>query len=80
MPHGPVTLWLAYRREIARSARVKHVIGWIEDIFDQRTQPWYRQEYVAPSEFQPELERHLAQRGLEADRPAAPLDVTRRRA
>lgn len=80
MPNGPVTLWLAYRREIARSTRVKHVVGWIEEIFDPKTQPWYRHEYVAPSEFQPELERHLARRGLAAERPAAPLDVTRRRA
>ncbi len=57
---GPVTLWLTYRREMARSARVKHVIAWLEDVFDQKAQPWYREEYVHPSEFQPELERYLA--------------------
>jgi len=59
---GPVAMWLATRRELAKSARVKQVVAWLDDIFDQRTQPWYREEYVSPAEFAPDLERHLARR------------------
>ena len=75
--HGPITMWLSYRRELARSARVKHVTGWLEEVFDQKTQPWYRKEYVAPTDFQPELERYFARRGLTAPEAA---DPRRRRA
>lgn len=77
--HGPVTLWLGYRRELARSARVKGVIGWLEDIFDQKTQPWYRKEYIPPEDFQAELERHLSARGLATAAPT-PLNNSRRHA
>ena len=80
---GPVTLWLAKRREIARSARVKQVAAWLEEVFDQRTQPWYREEYVSPAEFAPELERHLARRrgGAAAPPPPpTPIHAPRRRA
>lgn len=58
----PVTLWLVQRREIVRSARVRQVVAWLEEIFDQTTQPWYREEYVPPSEFQEELAAYLARR------------------
>jgi DNA-binding transcriptional LysR family regulator len=76
---GPVTLWLSYRRELARSARVKHVIAWLEDVFDQKTQPWYREEYVHPSDFQPELERYLARyRSAEPEAKVADLHPQRR--
>src|SRR5690606_33030317 len=56
---GPVTLWMVRRREIAKSARVKQVAAWLEEVFDQKTQPWYREEYIAPADFAPELERFL---------------------
>jgi DNA-binding transcriptional LysR family regulator len=58
----PVILWLVQRREIVRSARVRQVVAWLEDVFDQSTQPWYREEYVPPAEFQEELARYLARR------------------
>ena len=71
--NGPVIMWLVQRREMMRSARVKKVVAWLEDVFDQSTQPWYREEYVPPSEFQPELARYLARRrGGPAEVPAQP--------
>ena len=74
---GPVTLWLAQRREIARSVRANQVIAWLEEVFDQKTQPWYREEYVSPAEFAPELQRYLARRrGAEPE----PLQPSRKRA
>lgn len=72
--NSPVTLWLVQRREMMRSARVKKVVAWLEEVFDQ-TLPWYREEYVPPSEFQAELTRYLARRrGGPSEVPAsAPL-------
>lgn len=68
---GPVTMWLVQRREMMRSARVKKVVAWLEDVFDQRTQPWYREEFVPPAEFQEELKRYIARRrGLSIEPPA----------
>lgn len=70
---GPVTLWMAKRREMAKSQRVRRVLEWLDEVFDQKTQPWYREEYVSPEEFAPELERYLVRRRGAA---AAPAEVT----
>jgi DNA-binding transcriptional LysR family regulator len=76
--HGPITMWLVQRREMARSARVKKVVAWLEEVFDQNTQPWYREEYVPPSEFQDELKRYVAKRrGLSVE-PVAPTPLRER--
>jgi DNA-binding transcriptional LysR family regulator len=78
---GPVALWLVQRQEIVKSARVRQVVAWLEEVFDQRTQPWYREEYISPTEFAPELARHLERRrGAEAPAPAAPQQPARERA
>ena len=68
----PVTMWIVQRREIIRSARVKKVVAWLEEVFDQGAQPWFREEYVPPSEFQEELARYLARRRGEAVDNATP--------
>jgi DNA-binding transcriptional LysR family regulator len=79
MRHGPVTLWLAYRRELARSTRVRQVVAWLEEVFDPKAQPWYREDYVSPAEFAPELERHLARRqGAAPENEVTPLKAPRR--
>jgi hypothetical protein len=69
----PVALWIAQRREVLRSARVRKVVAWLEDIFDQSAQPWYREEYVPPSEFQEELALYLARRRGETADGATPV-------
>ena len=56
-------------------------VAWLEEVFDQKTQPWYREEYVSPDEFAPDLERHLARRrGAAAPATVTPLDAPLRRA
>lgn len=73
-PMPPLPMWLVQRREMMRSARVKKVVAWLEEVFDQATQPWYREEYVPPAEFQEELTRYLARRrGLSVAPAATPL-------
>ncbi|MGE5565150.1 MAG: LysR family transcriptional regulator [Parcubacteria group bacterium] len=75
--HGPVTMWLVQRREVMRSSRVKRAVAWLEDIFDQATQPWYREEYVPPADFQTELEQHFARRKGRAPEPSSTPSLER---
>ena len=50
-PLASVKLWIYYHRDIAQSARVRLVINWLEDMFDQKANPWFRPEFVHPEHF-----------------------------
>lgn len=41
-------VWLTYHPSIQNVARVRAVIDWIRDQFDQTRWPWFRDEFVAP--------------------------------
>jgi len=72
--NSPVAMWLVQRREVMRSVRVKQVVAWLEEVFDQAAQPWYREEYVPPDDFQDELQRYLARRhGVQPEDQIRPL-------
>ena len=47
----PVKLWMYYHPEQRRITRVRKVIEWLEEIFDSAKYPWFRKDFVAPSEF-----------------------------
>jgi DNA-binding transcriptional LysR family regulator len=66
---GPAKLWLVHHRDAVRPARVRLVKDWLKSIFDARKRPWYRSEFVHPSEFVAEAQ---------AARPA--LETSDRRA
>ena len=52
LPPGPaVKLWLAHHRDSARSARIGRVIEWLQEQFESRTKPWYREEFIHPRDF-----------------------------
>jgi len=51
----PVELSPVYHRDIELIARIKVVLKWLEAVFDQKTKPWYRREFVPPNEFAPFL-------------------------
>lgn len=45
-------LYLVYDRSAERVARAKRVIDWFKDsVFDPRTNPWFRDEFVHPRDF-----------------------------
>ena len=46
-----VRFWLKFQPESARAARVKRVGDWVKDCFDRQAYPWFRDEFVHPSEF-----------------------------
>jgi DNA-binding transcriptional LysR family regulator len=48
---GSLKLWLCYHRDVARSARIRRVIDWLDEVFDPRSNPWYREEFVHPDDF-----------------------------
>jgi len=69
-----IRLWMVHHRDTAHSARVRRVIDWLKDIFNSKTRPWYRAEFVHPSEFGPYLDQNAAQPS-----PAAAEAPVRRR-
>lgn len=55
VPAEVIELSLVYHRDIERIPRIKVVLKWLEAVFDQKTKPWYRREFVPPTEFEPFL-------------------------
>ncbi len=73
-PLASIKLWLSYHRDVAKSARVRCVIDWLKDVFEARTKPWYRAEFIHPRDFPAYLGedgKHIA--------PAAAEDPAERR-
>lgn len=50
-PLASATMWLCHHREAMNSPRVARVADWIASLFDARERPWFRKEFVHPSEF-----------------------------
>ena len=50
-PLAKIRLWMYYHRDLAKSARIRLVVEWLEDIFDPRSKPWLRPEFIHPSDF-----------------------------
>jgi len=73
-PLEPLRLWLTHHRDVARSARIRCVVDWLKDVFDPRTKPWYRAEFVHPREFAAYLDRDAS-----PPAPVAAEDPLRRR-
>jgi len=47
----PITLWMVYHPDQRRVTRVRKQLDWLREIFDSSRYPWFRKDYVAPSEF-----------------------------
>lgn len=51
-PVSSPTLYLVYDPNVSRVARAKCVIDWLKDeVFDPRTNPWFRKEFVHPADY-----------------------------
>ena len=50
-PAASPKLYLVYDPAIARVARAKSVLEWLQDIFSASTNPWFAEEFVHPREF-----------------------------
>jgi DNA-binding transcriptional LysR family regulator len=49
-------IWLTYRSDAKRIARIRETIDWIVQSFEPGRFPWFRDEFVHPSRF-PEVYR-----------------------
>lgn len=52
-PLARLELRMCVHRDIAGAARIRRVMAWLREVFDAKTKPWFRAEFVHPSEFQP---------------------------
>ncbi|HKX64316.1 MAG TPA: LysR family transcriptional regulator [Rhizomicrobium sp.] len=53
-PKVKIDIWLTYRSEAKRIARIRKTIDWLIQAYDPRRFPWFREEFIHPSRF-PEL-------------------------
>jgi DNA-binding transcriptional LysR family regulator len=44
-------IWLTYRADAKRTARIQQTIEWLLHIFDSRRYPWFRDEFIHPDRF-----------------------------
>jgi DNA-binding transcriptional LysR family regulator len=51
--HHHADLWLTYHKEFRNSDRHKIVIDWIKKIFDPKTYPCFRDEFIHPNDLVP---------------------------
>lgn len=47
----PIKLWLIVHKAARHAVRVNRVADWIKSIFDPRSNPWFREEFVHPRDF-----------------------------
>lgn len=49
--HARVRLWLVHDQKRGELPRYRETIAWLRSVFDPRTNPWFREEFINPSEF-----------------------------
>jgi DNA-binding transcriptional LysR family regulator len=71
--HHHADLWLTYHKEFRNSDRHKIVIDWLKKIFDPKTYPCFRDEFIHPNDLIPLMARSKENYGLEGYVAANPL-------
>jgi DNA-binding transcriptional LysR family regulator len=66
-------LWLTYHKEFRNSDRHKIVIDWLKKIFDPKTYPCFRDEFIHPNDLVPLMAGPRANFGLEGYVAANPF-------
>jgi DNA-binding transcriptional LysR family regulator len=49
----PLDIWLSYHPGNGRIPRVRHMIDWLVEAFNPAKFPWFKDEFIHPSEFKP---------------------------
>lgn len=50
-PMARLELRMCVHRDVVGAARIQRVVDWLKEVFDARTKPWFRAEFVHPSAF-----------------------------
>jgi DNA-binding transcriptional LysR family regulator len=48
----PFDIWLSYHPDAGKLARVRRMIDWTIEAFDPQRNPWFRDEFVHPGQFE----------------------------
>jgi DNA-binding transcriptional LysR family regulator len=48
----PFDIWLSYHPDAGKLARVRRMIDWTIDVFDPQSNPWFRDEFIHPKDFE----------------------------
>jgi len=71
--HHHADLWLTYHKEFRHSDRHKIVIDWLKKIFDPKTYPCFRDEFIHPNDLVPLMVEPRANYGLDGYMAANPF-------
>ena len=52
-PLARLELRMCVHRDVVGAARIRRVTNWLREVFDPKTKPWFRAEFIPPSEFFP---------------------------
>ncbi len=44
-------IWLTFHKDARKTRRVAYLIEWVKSIFDPKVYPWFRDEFIHPSEL-----------------------------
>jgi DNA-binding transcriptional LysR family regulator len=70
--HHHADLWLTYHKEFRNSDRHKIVIDWLKRIFDPKTYPCFRDEFIHPNDLVPLMTASRTDFGLQGYAAATP--------
>jgi DNA-binding transcriptional LysR family regulator len=71
--HHHADLWLTYHKEFRNSDRHKIVIDWLKKIFDPKTYPCFRDEFIHPNDLVPLMTSPRENYGLQGYVAAQPF-------
>lgn len=72
--HHHADLWLTYHKEFRNSDRHKIVVDWLKKIFDPKTYPCFRDEFIHPNALVPMMAPARENFGLQGYAAAGPID------
>lgn len=72
-----IDLWLTYHGEFRKSERHRIVIDWLRRIFDPKTYPCFRDEFIHPNDLVGMMEKQRESYGLDGFQATVPMGVRR---
>ena len=73
--HHWMDIWLTYHPGARAIVRMSHVIDWLKSIFDPAVFPWFRDEFIHPTELVGMLPHGFEQQSVQGSFAANPLGL-----
>lgn len=55
--HQPIDLWICYAENARQNPRLSLTIDWLIQLFEPRSNPWFRSDFINPREFPAQIEK-----------------------